>query len=91
MRWDLVTLVSLIFTAIITPFETATLDMVWWDALFNINRVVDLVFLTDMVFSFNTGKSGYVVVMHDLATNVKPNPDLILTRDAIDNPSVPDE
>mmetsp|Transcript_16084 Transcript_16084/g.29351 ORF Transcript_16084/g.29351 Transcript_16084/m.29351 type:complete len:952 (-) Transcript_16084:3-2858(-) len=54
MRWDLVALLSLLFTAIVTPFETATLEVVVGDGLFVANRVVDFVFILDMVFSFHT-------------------------------------
>ena len=52
-RWDAVTSVALIFVAFVTPFEVALLD-VGLDALFFINRIVDCVFIIDMLFCFVT-------------------------------------
>ncbi|KAJ3292516.1 hypothetical protein HK104_005214 [Borealophlyctis nickersoniae] len=48
-RWDLLSLVLLLFTASVTPFETAFVTgPTQIDVLFLINRAVDLVFLFDM-------------------------------------------
>ena len=38
----------------ITPFETATLKVVYWNGLFCVNRLIDLIFLVDMVMCFVT-------------------------------------
>jgi hypothetical protein len=45
----------LIFTALITPYEVALLESAesWRDALFLINRFIDLIFLVDMAIQFN--------------------------------------
>ena len=51
-RWDLVTFAALLFTAVVTPAEVAFLDPKdnWpFDALFWINRLVDFVFMWDIV------------------------------------------
>ena len=55
--WDMVTLVALLFTATITPYEVAVLSEQMWnearvDPLFWINRLVDSIFLGDMGLSF---------------------------------------
>lgn len=52
--WDIVLFLTLIFTAIITPFEVALLEMQYWDWLFIVNRVVDLIFIVDMIKTFFT-------------------------------------
>jgi hypothetical protein len=53
-RWDLVTALALVFTAIVTPFEVAFLpeasSMANW--LWITNRLVDLVFICDMAMQF---------------------------------------
>ena len=56
-RWDFVTGTALVYTAIITPFEAAFLQATvgmdaWIDPWFLINRVLDIVFLCDMVLNF---------------------------------------
>ena len=55
-RWDLVTLGALIFTAFVTPYEVALLESpeTWGevDALFFVNRFIDLIFFKDMVMNF---------------------------------------
>ena len=54
--WDLVTAMALCFTALVTPYEVAFLpsatlpDGPW--PLFAINRVIDLVFLIDLILQF---------------------------------------
>ena len=52
-RWDAVTSVALIFVAFVTPFEVALLD-VGLDPLFFINRIVDSIFVIDMMLCFVT-------------------------------------
>ena len=51
-QWDSVTSIALIFTALVTPYEVAYLPPNGADALFIINRLVDLVFVADMVLQF---------------------------------------
>ena len=56
--WDCVTTVCLLFTAIVTPVEVSILEapLDWAEAardpLFIINRLIDIVFFTDMVLQF---------------------------------------
>ena len=50
-QWDVVTMVALLFTATVTPYEVALLETEL-DALFFVNRLVDLVFVSDMVMNF---------------------------------------
>ena len=57
-RWDILTVLALIFTAIVTPFEVAFLETpqswsaAWKDPLFYINRLVDVIFSIDLVLQF---------------------------------------
>ena len=53
-RWDAATTVALLFTAIVTPFEVGVLHALpleesLTDPLFWLNRVVDIIFLMDIV------------------------------------------
>ena len=52
--WDVVTLFALLWTAFITPFEVGFLTEgeSYLNVLFIANRIVDSVFLTDMVLAF---------------------------------------
>ena len=55
--WDATTTIALIYTAVITPWETAfiTVDETrppWGEGWFLINRLVDLIFLIDMILQF---------------------------------------
>ena len=50
--WDLSSLVVLLFTSTVTPYEISFLE-VKVDALFWFNRVVDFFFLCDIVVNFN--------------------------------------
>jgi potassium voltage-gated channel Eag-related subfamily H protein 7 len=50
-RWDVVTVMLLGFTALVTPFEIAFLETSI-DGLFFVNRVVDLGFLWDLIINF---------------------------------------
>jgi hypothetical protein len=49
---DLLMVVLLLFTAIVTPYEVCFLEQKEMNALFFINRVVDLGFIADMVIQF---------------------------------------
>ena len=57
-RWDICTVLALIFTAIVTPFEVAFLQTpeswaaAWSDPLFFLNRLVDVIFSIDLVLQF---------------------------------------
>ena len=54
--WDVIAAIALLFTVIVTPFEVGFLKapetVADLDALFFINRVVDLVFIVDMGLQF---------------------------------------
>ena len=73
--WDMVISISLLFTATFTPVEVSFMDIPqdrWADPLFITNRVVDCIFIVDMVLQFflmfpaeKGGSSGaYWVVDH---------------------------
>jgi hypothetical protein len=51
-KWDLVTLVLLLFTAVVTPVEVAFLETSLWSILFWINRSVDALFVIDIFLNF---------------------------------------
>ena len=56
-RWDVLTSSALLYTATITPFETAFIPNVigvesWQDPFFIINRILDLIFFADMFLQF---------------------------------------
>ena len=53
--WDLLMVTLLLFTAAVTPFEVAFLVSNGVDALFVINRMVDLGFIADMGVNFFLG------------------------------------
>jgi hypothetical protein len=50
-RWDIVTILALFFTAVVTPYEVAVLETSL-DALFVANRFIDAVFVFDMGLQF---------------------------------------
>ena len=50
-RWDVITFFALVCTAIVTPVEVAFLESKI-DALFVWNRVIDMIFLFDLVLQF---------------------------------------
>ena len=52
--WDVVTALALIFTAVVTPFEVGYLPppASATEPLFIVNRVIDVIFIVDMVFQF---------------------------------------
>ena len=52
--WDLVTVLCLLWTAFVTPFEVGFLDPNLGPTSFNfiVNRIVDCMFFTDMVLAF---------------------------------------
>jgi hypothetical protein len=49
--WDTLTAAALIFTAIVTPYEIGFLDLAF-DMLWYLNRVVDLIFICDVISFF---------------------------------------
>lgn len=56
MLWDAGMLVLVIFVMFVTPFELAFVNnSKIWDGLWTTNRFVDLNFMMDMLFTFNTG------------------------------------
>ena len=72
-RWDLVMVVALGFTASITPVEVGFLqEGEYITTLWMVNRIVDICFVLDMVFSFNLAyqeppeRGGHMVYSHRL-------------------------
>lgn len=53
-QWDIIIAVLLLFTALVTPYEVAFIST-QFNALFYINRIVDLMFLLDIFVAFSTG------------------------------------
>jgi hypothetical protein len=51
--WELILMATLLYTAIVTPFEVAFLP-VSLDAIFFLNRIVDFVFISDTILTFFT-------------------------------------
>ena len=51
-KWDAVMVICLIFTAIVTPYEVAFLDMSVVNALWYINWIVNVLFFIDMIINF---------------------------------------
>jgi len=68
--WDLVLSVALLFTGVVTPYEVIFVGTVTWDSwLFLVNRIVDMIFVKDMVMQFflkvetgNTALTGSVLL-----------------------------
>ena len=52
--WDAITSLALVFVAFVTPIEVALPLEVTADALFILNRIVDSIFVVDMLFAFVT-------------------------------------
>lgn len=50
-RWDMMVLNALIFTALVTPYEVALLETSL-NGLFVVNRMIDFVFVIDMILQF---------------------------------------
>jgi hypothetical protein len=50
-RWDIVLMVSMLFTCFVTPYEIALLQPAW-DTLFVCNRMVDIIFTADLIINF---------------------------------------
>eukprot|EP00746_Dinoflagellata_sp_MGD_P135547 gnl/MRDRNA2_/MRDRNA2_69592_c0_seq1.p1 gnl/MRDRNA2_/MRDRNA2_69592_c0~~gnl/MRDRNA2_/MRDRNA2_69592_c0_seq1.p1 ORF type:complete len:303 (+),score=37.48 gnl/MRDRNA2_/MRDRNA2_69592_c0_seq1:81-989(+) len=50
-KWDILTALALVFTSVVTPFEVGFLETKI-NTLFVINRLVDVLFLSDMVMHF---------------------------------------
>ncbi|KAL3927497.1 MAG: hypothetical protein SGPRY_002795 [Prymnesium sp.] len=58
--WDILTTLALIWTAVVTPVEVAFVQQPlhtdkWANSLFMINRVIDLLFILDMLLQFRLG------------------------------------
>ena len=56
-RWDLLTMMALLYTATLTPFETSFMPPVvgaaaWSDPWFIVNRCLDVIFTFDMILQF---------------------------------------
>merc|ERR1712072_544166 len=51
MRWDILSIILLVFVMFVTPFEVAYLTTEL-NALFIINRIIDFFFILDMVIQF---------------------------------------
>lgn len=80
--WDMLTGVALIFTALVTPFEVGFLppSTNGSDPLFIINRLIDTVFIIDMVLQFFTMKP--VTIEKAMEAQVEWEMDLrVLARD----------
>jgi hypothetical protein len=55
-KWDVTVLLSLLFTAIVSPVEVGFLDEgKFITPLWIVNRVVDLIFTIDIIVTFNVG------------------------------------
>lgn len=73
-RWEYITLVLLLFTATVTPFEVGFLHTSV-NGLFWINRCIDLCFLKDLIMNFNlayferTGGRTLVTDRNDIASS----------------------
>ena len=52
-NWDVVMILCLLFTLVVTPFEVAYITP-QFDALYGINRLVDLLFFIDLICQFFT-------------------------------------
>ena len=53
-KWDAITAIALLITALFTPFEIAFLGAAqrWWDGVFILNRIVDVIFTADIGVQF---------------------------------------
>ena len=74
-RWDLTMLLALAFTAIVTPVEVAFLyEGQYLTPLWFVNRLVDIMFIIDIVLTFNLGyleskdKGGHWVLNRKMIT-----------------------
>jgi len=50
-RWDMLGLVAVVYTAVVTPFDVSFLEPKI-DAVFFLNRTIDCYFIVDMIFQF---------------------------------------
>merc|ERR1719197_1109191 len=50
-HWDMVTIFALLFVAFVTPFEVGFMQTSM-NAMFFINRAIDMIFVCDMVLQF---------------------------------------
>jgi hypothetical protein len=65
-KWDLTILLALLFTAVVTPFEVAFLETEI-NVLFIVNRLIDLIFIFDMVKEFHLmyyHENGFLIKSH---------------------------
>jgi hypothetical protein len=67
INWDVLMMVLLIYTAIVTPFETGFVETKF-NFLFGLNRIVDVLFLCDLFLQFFTpfysNETGGWVINH---------------------------
>lgn len=72
-RWDLISIGMLVFVMFVTPFEVAYLTTSV-NALFFVNRIIDLFFISDMVIQFflmfRDEEKGVLVKKHELIIRV---------------------
>ena len=52
-EWDGITLLAMMYTALITPFELGFIGSAAGDALYACNRAIDVVFFLDIILAFN--------------------------------------
>jgi hypothetical protein len=75
--WDIVTTIALLFTAFFTPIEVSFMEAapVGWNALFLLNRGVDIVFILDiyvqlrMAFKEEEGGTRWITDRHRVAVH----------------------
>ena len=68
--WDAFTSIALIITALVTPFEVSFLEPGGVDALFVMNRLIDVTFLADMALSMPVWGSNADCAKNLLLTHV---------------------
>ncbi|GBG32779.1 Potassium voltage-gated channel subfamily H member 6 [Hondaea fermentalgiana] len=51
--WDIFLILGLIYAAVVTPVDAAFLEPLVYNALFFFNLIVDLIFFTDIIITFN--------------------------------------
>ena len=70
-KWDAIIILALVYTALVTPVDTVFLQ-VDLNFLFWVNRVVDSIFVVDIILNFITtiNKNGVVVRNHSIIASV---------------------
>lgn len=72
-RWDLISIVMLVFVMFVTPFEVAYLTTSV-NVLFFVNRIIDLFFISDMAIQFflmfRDEEKGVLIKKHELIIRV---------------------